>query len=197
MNKKLSRVGIALIVAVASIPLAFAQTGVTLSTPTTNGSVNPRVDVPGPAMTGVNLHLAPSDRAFLDKDAQGSAYERELAEIAVRKASDPKVKQFAAMIVGDHNEYNTALQSVGQDYGATLPTAPDRDQAQKLSQFAKMDGKQFDTAFVQEMARINKQDIDEAQQEADATMNPDIRDFIIKYQPMDQKHLQDAQQLQS
>ena len=150
----------------------------------------------GPAMEGnANSLLSQADRDFLDKDAQGAAYERELAELAVRKSENPAVKRYAQQVAGDHLEYNAALQTLGENNGVTLSTAPDTNQAARLRQLEAMSGKEFDGAFVQEMRDINKEDASDAQKEADLTMNAGVRNFVFQFKAMDAKHLKNAQDL--
>ncbi len=151
---------------------------------------------PGPAMEGnANSLLSQADRDFLDKDAQGAAYERELAELAVRKSTNPAVKRYAQQVAGDHLAYHSALQTLGENNGVTLPAAPDASQVARLMQLAAMSGTDFDNAFVQEMRAINKDDASDAQKEADSTMNAGVRNFVLQFKDMDAKHLKDAQAL--
>ena len=151
---------------------------------------------PGPALEGnANSLLSQADRDFLDKDAQGAAYERELAMLAVRKSENPAVKQYAQQVAGDHLEYNAALQQLGENSGLSLPDAPDPQHADHLKQFAAMDAKDFDAAFLQEMRAINKDDASDAQKEADTTMSAGVRNFVMRFKDMDAKHLKGAEAL--
>ena len=153
---------------------------------------------PGPAMEGnANSMLSQSDRDFLFNDARGAAFERELAGIAVRKSVDPRVKQLARMIVEDHILYNSTLTEIGENNGLTLPTAPSDQDGFLLNKIAAMSGKDFDTAFVKAMVDVNQQDLQEAAKEDSTTWSPLIHDFIVQFKPMDEKHLHDAQALQS
>ena len=170
----------------ASAPAAWAVDPASSSTP------------PGPALEGnANSLLSQSDRDFLFKDAQGAAFERELAEIAIDKSVDPRVKQLARTIVDDHLSYNSTLIQVGEDSGVTLPTAPDTQHIHRIDQLATLSGKDFDAAFVKEMVDANKEDIDDAAHEDGTTWSALIHDFIVRFKPMDEKHLHDAQALQT
>ena len=173
----------------ASMPLAYAQT-----TPSRAG--NPPNTLPGPAMEGkANPSLSDGDRAFLIKDAQGAAFERQLAEMAVKKAADPAVKRYAEMIVRDHSEYNSTLQTVGQDHGIALPTVPDETHVARLRDFSAKSGKVFDAEFVKEMRQVNAEDADDSAKEERTTMDSGIHNFIVRFKQMDEKHKAEAEKL--
>ncbi len=181
---------LAALITLATASSAWAQSG-RMAPASTNTP-------PGPAMEGnANSLLSQADRDFLDKDAQGAAYERELADLAVRKSENPAVKRYAQQVAGDHLEYNAALQTLGENNGVTLPAAPDTNQAARLGQLAAMSGQEFDGAFVQEMRDINKDDASDAQVEADSTMNAGVRNFVLQFKAMDARHLKDARDLPS
>ncbi len=139
--------------------------------------------------------LNASDKAFLVKDSRGAAYELASAKLAVQKASRNDIKGYAEKLVKDHEDYNTALESLGQQDGITLPTEPDTADKAHMAALQKLTGKAFDRLYVREALRINAEDKRDAEKEKAATKSEAVRAFIAKFADMDAEHERLAKQL--
>lgn len=151
----------------------------------------------GSSGSGQTHQLSPADQDFLRKDAQGATYELQISQIAAQKAQSPQVKQYAQMIVSDHDTYNQRLRQLAQQSGVDLPTTPDSSQQSEISRLRGLSGKAFDQAYIQQVKQANQEDVSDSQKEAGSTQNPQIKQFIEQFKQMDQKHAQDAERLQS
>ena len=140
--------------------------------------------------------LSEADRSYLTKDRRGAAYELESAKLAVSKASRDDVKSYAQKLVHDHSDYNTALEKLGKEEGVVLPTDPDAADKAHLADLEKLNGKAFDTLYIQEALRINAEDKKDSEKEKSATSNSAIRAFIAKFADMDAEHETLAKQLE-
>ena len=136
------------------------------------------------------------DRQFLILDATGGIYEVSLATLAQQKSSRDDIKSYAAMLIQDHAEYNAALQQLAMSKGVTLPSEMSPDDRKNLNGINLQGGSTFDRSFILEAIRINDEDKKDAQNEAAATKDPDIKAFLQKYAAMDAKHEQAARMLQ-
>ena len=132
--------------------------------------------------------LASADRDFLVQDAQGAAYELELAKLAVDRASREDVKAYARRLVADHDGYNAALQALGREKGVTLPTDLTTASTVKLTALKALSGALFDKAFIEEAARVNADDVQEADRERKGTRDEAIKAFLAKFTAMDAEH---------
>src|SRR5690349_13091189 len=56
--------------------------------------------------------LNPDDRSFVEKAAVGGKAEVELGQLALQKAQNDQVKQFAQRMVTDHSQANSELVSM-------------------------------------------------------------------------------------
>jgi putative membrane protein len=139
--------------------------------------------------------ISQSDRTYLTNDAQGASYELQASQLAQQKAQSTDVKNYANMIVADHEKYNTALQSLAQSKGVTLPTSLTRQQEQRLGALRGATGRAFDAAYVREMRRVNDDDRAEESRERDATSDADIKHFIEQFRATDAKHASAAKDL--
>lgn len=140
--------------------------------------------------------LSASDKEYLIKDRRGAAYELESAKLAVSKASREDVKSYAQKLVHDHSNYNTALEKLGKEQGVTLPTDPDAADKAHLADLEKLNGKSFDTLYIQEALRINAEDKKDSEKEHSETKNPAIKEFIAKFSDTDAEHEKIAKQLE-
>src|SRR3979490_1120961 len=64
------------------------------------------------------------DAAFYKKAAEGGMAEVQLGKLAQEKSSNPNVKDFGAMMVGDHSAANDKLKSIAESKSIKLPTSP-------------------------------------------------------------------------
>jgi putative membrane protein len=140
--------------------------------------------------------ITESDRQFMIQDATGGFYEIAIAALAQERSSRDDIKSYAAMLIRDHAEYNTALQQLATSKGVTLPTGMTADDRTKLNGMNLQGGSTLDRSFILEAIRINDEDRKAAQNEAAATSDPDIRAFLQKFAAMDAKHEQGAKALQ-
>ena len=132
--------------------------------------------------------LSASDEAFLTKDAMGAAYELQSAKLATTKATRPDIKAYAAKLVHDHEAYNAALEKLGQEHDVKLSMQPDAADAAHLLDLNRASGSAFDTLYVQEAIRVNKEDKQAGDAEKASTKSQVIKDFIAKFAAMDAGH---------
>ena len=141
--------------------------------------------------------LSETDKAFLMKDSRGGHYELESAKLAAERASEPRVKSYAKMLVKDHENYNAALERLGKQEGVTLPTKLDEADMAKLTELKKLQGKKFDESYIKEAVAVNASDKRDAEKEAESTQSTAIKSFIQQFAAIDAKHEQMAKELQA
>jgi len=129
--------------------------------------------------------LLQPDKKYLTSDAQGAAYELATAKLAVSKASSPAVRQYAQMLVEDHEKFDTALIKLGQDEGVTLPTNMTAKDQARLARLDRLEGVTFDKVYVREALRINQQDEKDSKKELARTKDPRIKQFLQQFAEVD------------
>jgi putative membrane protein len=150
------------------------------------------VSVAGAQQNQAN-RMTTSDNSFVTKAAEGGMAEVELGNLAVQKASDPKVKEFGQRMVTDHTKADDQLKSVAASKGITLPTALDsKDEATK-HRLENLSGAAFDHAYMEDMVRDHKTDVSEFKRESDHGSDPDVKTFASQTLPILQQHLQLAE----
>ncbi len=135
-----------------------------------------------------------SDDTFVTKAAQGGMAEVEMGNLAVQKASNPKVKEFGQKMVDDHTKANDELKEIAGRKGLSMPAKTDSKHQSVENKFSNLSGAAFDRAYMQDMVNDHKEDVAEFQKEADRGTDPDVKAFAAKTLPTLQQHLQMAQE---
>jgi len=147
--------------------------------------------------TAQAMAAAPFDQLFLRSEAQGSAYELHIAQLAAARASRAEVRAYAATLVNDHEAYNGALRDLAQAKGVALTSTLADKAKHQATRLGSLRGSAFDAAFLREAQRINAEDIRSFRQEASRTADPEIRDFVTRFLEVDEKHASAAAALAS
>jgi putative membrane protein len=140
------------------------------------------------ATTPVNEDVAD----FTVEAAAGGLMEVELGKIAQEKATNPRIKEFGAMMAKDHSEANDQLKSLAQQKNITLPTSVSDKQQKDIDDLNKKTGKDFDKAYMNMMLDDHKKDIKKFEKAGNDLKDADIKGFAMNALPTLQKHLDSA-----
>jgi putative membrane protein len=143
--------------------------------------------------------LGSSDKKFIMETAHGGMMEVELAKLAVDKASNEEVKQYAQRLVDDHtkaNEELTQLASqkgvpISEDHKAMMKSQTAKDKLSKLS------GAEFDREFISWMVKDHTKEVKEFEQVSNKAKDTDVKDWAAKTLPTLREHLQMARDINS
>jgi len=91
----------------------------------------------------------PSDAGFAQKASMGNKYEIEAGQLALAKATDPKVKDFARMMVTDHSGALKKLEEAARGANMPLPANAALDAAHqaKIDALKGKSGAAFDQQY--------------------------------------------------
>ena len=124
--------------------------------------------------------LSKMDRNFVKDAAIGGMAEVELGKLAQQKAQDDQVKQFGARMVQDHSQANNDLQKIASSQGIELPQQLDRKYEQLKDRLARLQGAQFDRAYMAAMVKDHNADVAAFRREAQSGRDPAIKQFAEK-----------------
>src|SRR5690606_16921478 len=155
MNRSLQAFRLAALAALVSGSVAVAQTG-TGSTGSGSTGAGSTPAATGGAMGGGQgaaaarkSQLSRADEGFISQAAQNGHAEVEASKMALEKASDPKVKEFAKHMVEDHTKANEELRSLASSKGVELPDGPSLLQKGKSKlMLSTADGEDFDRRYM-------------------------------------------------
>ena len=145
--------------------------------------------------SGTSAKLAPADRQFIKKAAQGGLAEVQLGQLATEKADSSEVKQFGQRMVDDHTKANDQLKQVASQKGITVPDQLSAKDAATKARLEKLSGKAFDRAYMSDMVTDHTKDVSEFRMESKNAKDPDVKNFASQTLPTLQEHLKEAKSI--
>lgn len=165
-----------------------------VETPISPGSTTGTEDSPS------DMTLDPDSTNILDNDlvvkgAQDNRFEIQAGELAVQKATDAEVKQFAQTMVRDHTQATDLIQQVAAERNITLPTdMGDQNQA-VFARLSELSGAEFDRAYMTEMVNSHQKDVALARNQAQNGKDEALKSLAAEKLPALENHLNKAQAL--
>ena len=138
-----------------------------------------------------------ADETFMMSAAQAGMVEVKLGEVAAKKATQPNVKEFAAMMVTDHSKANKELQAIAAKNGVTLPSKLDAAHKEKVDKISKLSDEQFDKAYVSEMVKDHEKVAASFEKASKTAQNLELKSFAATTLPIIKTHLKHAKALAS
>jgi putative membrane protein len=121
--------------------------------------------------------------------------EVETGKLALEKAQDPKVKEFAQHMVDDHGKMLDEVKQLAQSKGVDLPSAPDAKHEKAMKKLQSASGASFDREYMRAMVKDHRDALKLAQRTAKGAKDPDLKAAAQKAAPDIQEHLKMAQDL--
>jgi putative membrane protein len=165
------------------------QTG---QTPGQTSGQNPGMD---PQMNGMAGQPSPVDKMFVTKAMQGSMAEVQLGQLTLQKSNNEQVKQFAQRMIDDHTKLNDQMKPVAQQIGVTVPNQVSKNDRKTLAKLQGLSGSAYDQAYINDMVKDHKQDLNDFQMEASSGQDQTVKDAATQGSKVIAQHLQMAQQL--
>lgn len=136
------------------------------------------------------------DSEFAVDAADGGLYEVQIGTLAVSKATSPDVKQFAQMMVDDHSKANNELKTLAGNKGIALPDViSEKCQKKYYDIDQKNKGEEFDKAYMDQMVKDHKDDIDMFEKEAEKGNDPEIKSWASGKLATLRHHLEEAERI--
>lgn len=133
-----------------------------------------------------------TDADFSVEAANGGMIEMQLAALAKTKAVNKRVKNFAAMMIEDHNKINAELKRIATAKNITLPQALSNEAKNDIDKLNKKEKTEFDRTYMNMMVSDHKKDISEFEKMAKDAKDPALRNFVKETLPILRKHLDSA-----
>jgi len=137
------------------------------------------------------------DAAFLAMVSNDVLLESQLAELAVRKASSPEVKEFAISVLTDHRIAMDELREISSKIDIPLPEEMSAEQRKHFVRIAKKRGLQFDRAFCEFIYLNNTVVLKKFERIAQDGSNKELRDWAWGKLGILKRHSAMAQNIQT
>jgi len=132
---------------------------------------------------------------FLQKAAQANAAEIKTSQAAQTRAVDPAVKALADRMVDEHTANEHALEALAAKRSVAIGADPDPDRQIRIGSLQKLEGVEFDRAYVKTMAEDHAASIAFFEQASGAIDDAEIRQFIDATLPVLREHAEAAEKL--
>ncbi len=140
--------------------------------------------------------LSPEETEFIHKAATGGMMEVEAGNLALQKTSDPKVKEFAQMMIKDHTAAGKELEAVAKSKGLGLPATLPAEEQKHMDMMKTVAGDAFDRHYLSMMVTDHNKTVD-LFIAATKFKDPDIKNFATKTLPLIEMHYKAATTLDS
>jgi putative membrane protein len=138
---------------------------------------------------------ATPDSSFYKHLAEGGIAEVDAGNLAGEKATDPKVKDFAAMMVKDHTAANDKLKSLADSKGIKLPTSASVGQMATEAKLKVLSGTTFDDSYIKGQVKAHQQTVALLKKEIASGQDADAKTFAQSILPTVRAHLKAANTL--
>ena len=133
------------------------------------------------------------DSKFAVKAADGGMMEVELSKLALTKSTSPEVKKFAKMMVDDHTSANNELKKLAGTKNISVPAAVSTNRQEKLTDFMKKTGNDFDKDYISYKVSDHKDDVDLFKKQAEKGKDAELKAWAASKVATLEHHLQMAQ----
>ena len=137
------------------------------------------------------------DKAFLKRIAVDDMMQVELGKLAAEKGSSDAVKQYGRKMADERQKTHEEVTQLASKQGVTVAESLDSKHQGKVDKLAKLDGPNFDKAFLKEVTHDDGDDVATFQAEAKGGNDPAVKNFATRVLPVIQAHAQAAKDLQS
>lgn len=149
----------------------------------------------GSASAADDQTRATSDADFLVKATVCNVAEMKLSEQAADKASDPKVKEFAAKLAKEHADAGDKLSAEAKRMKVAVVAGTEKETKEKLDRLSKLSGKEYDQEYLRMMIEAHEKAIKLFESQSSGGNDPDLKKYAANMLPALKKHLEEARTL--
>jgi len=135
------------------------------------------------------------DADFAVKAADAGLAEIELGKLAMEKATDQRIKDFAQRMVADHQKANDELKSIATSLNITLPPVISEDHVDKQRKLRDKADDAFEEEYIDIMVKDHDRVVSLFEDAASDARNADLQAFAAKTLPTLKMHFEEAKTL--
>ena len=137
------------------------------------------------------------DESFYKSAAEGGMAEVDLGHLAEQKSNNPKVKDFAAMMVKDHSAANEKLRALASSKDISLPTGAGASNTVTKGELEVRSGDSFDKSYIKSQVKAHVDTVTLLHKEIASGQDPDAKAFARAILPTVQSHLKAARAIEA
>ena len=162
-----------------------------------NNRANDASNTAGRDSAAVGTAGASADKDWIEDQLEDGQAEVQLAKLASERATNPDVKQFAQMMIKDHEAAGEELKraATAANVQVNPPAEMDNDHKDLQEDLSKLSGRDFDRKYMDAMVDEHQEAVNELEKKTDAD-TPHVREWASKTLPAVRQHLEQAKQIQ-
>lgn len=135
------------------------------------------------------------DQMFVRSTMEGDDAQVAMSQLAQQKSSSADVQQFGQKMVQIHNQLNDQMKPAAKALGVSEPKGPSKKAKQEIAKLETLAGPDFDSAYIQAMAKQQQHDLKQFKDEASSGQNPAVQQAAKQDEPVLTEHYQVLQKL--
>lgn len=133
---------------------------------------------------------------FIEKGIKGGVAEITTAQMAKNNSDNPKIIEFANMIITDHDSIGQELKKLADDKKLVVNNTLSTEHQEMVNQLQAKKGAEFDAAYINMMVMDHEKDVKLFENESN-NQSADIQKVAEGALPKLKKHLQMAQEIKA
>jgi putative membrane protein len=154
---------------------------------------------PGSPASGMPESNAPSqsmgDQIFVHDVLEGSQAQAQMSQLAQQKSSSADVQKFSQQMVQTNNSLSDQLKPAAKQLGVDEPKQPSKKERQQIEKLQALSGPDFDTEYIQAMAKQQQHDLKEFKDEPQSGQTANIQQAAKQDEPVLAEHYQVLEKL--
>jgi putative membrane protein len=135
-----------------------------------------------------------ADQAFVEDTLKDNQALLQMSQLAQQKASSGDVKEFSQHMIQIHTQLNQQLAPLAKQLDVSANQKPSKQEKKEIAQLEQLSGPDFDTAYIQAMAKEQQHSLKEFKNEESA-QNPMIQKATKIDEPVLTQHFQILQKI--
>jgi putative membrane protein len=137
------------------------------------------------------------ERDFIEDQLAAGNAEVDLGRLAQDRAGSPDVREFANMMVQDHQRAGDQLKAIANKQNVRAEAEAHDDHRDLQERLSKLSGAEFDREYMDAMVKDHEKAIDAVEAKAEKSDNADVKQWAAATLPSLKQHLDKANQIQS
>ena|SRR5690606_1888637 len=139
-----------------------------------------------------------ADETFVERAGMSNMAEIEMGELALTRGTDSLVVAFAESMVNDHTTAQDELANIADnDDDVDWPSNLDQEHQGIWETLSQLEGHRFDSAYIASQVTAHEKAVQLFQNGRDNGRNEDVRNYINKYLPKIEMHLEKADSIET
>ena len=135
------------------------------------------------------------DREFITMAAQGNNAEIQMSQLALQRATDEDVREYAQRMIDEHTAANQQLEPIAAERGITLPTTPSSFDTAVFERLSQIPEASFDQAYMDTQVNAHLKSAAVFRTGAQQSEDAALQNYAITLLPSIQDHLEMASQM--